>query len=204
MIIKKSRISFLEEKVFHNHLKPRQILMYKTENPKRKIYYNLENDTWGYIVDTEKYATASAGAVVSVISYILFRMIDTTVFNYDPLVMYVVLSFLGIILGSLLVFFKNRNAKGITLKPLKKKEALEDILLLANEQYKANFGMIYLFTVTIIFSVFDVVIVKDTVVLMLIIPLWTIIIYLIDYFDFFRRKRLYKYFSNIVKESSNQ
>ncbi|MGM0214470.1 hypothetical protein [Enterococcus sp. AZ109] len=200
MIVIKRVSKFLERTVFRTALKPRQILLYKTDQPKRKIFYDPKYENLGYVADTENYAGASIVSTSSIIFYIFYRTLNITIYYQNPILAYLLSSLLGLGLGWLIIYVKNRSARNITIKSLKKIDSLDNVVMAAKKQYKANIGVLYLFAVGSIFIILNILDRDNSPSLLLNILLWIWAVYSVDYFDFFRRKRLYNQLSKIIAE----
>lgn len=183
-------------------MKQKQILICTLENPKRKIYFDLDTKTYGSVVDTDRNASVGIIAGGSTLFYVLFRHIQNNFSQPGSLLFwYSIFTILGIAVGTAFVYLKNKKATRIFLKKLTLDEDdLNEYLDLGESQLSDSRTTIFVCLFAVAASMFNVFYAHLSVILILVTPLWVIIIYLIDYFDFSRRGKVLKELKKKARE----
>lgn len=175
-------------------MKQQQILICNLENSKRKIYYDLNTESYGSVVDTGKNAGVGVIAGSSTLFYIVFMQFQNHFSKIGGLLFwYFLFTFIGLAIGVTFIYFKNKGENKIYLRKIKiDKKDLNAYLKLAEKQMSDSRTTIFLCLFTVGVTVFNIFFAQISITLILIIPLWIIIVYLIDYFDLSRRRKVLK------------
>jgi hypothetical protein len=175
-------------------MKQQQILICNLEESKRKIYFDLDTKSYGSVVNTEKNTGVGVIAGSSTLFYLVFNQFQNNFFQFDsPLFWYFSLTFIGLAIGMIFVYLKNKGENKVFLKKIKVDEnELNIYLKLAEKQMSDSRTTIFLCLFTVIVTVFNVFFAQISITLILVTPLWIIIVYLLDYFDLSRRRRVLK------------
>lgn len=176
-----------------------QVLICKTSD-NRKIYYDEATESFGSIVSTEK--TFSVGVIAggSTISYVLFRGFQNLSIQFENLYLwYFLFTGIGIFLGMVLFLFKKKRKTRIYLKNQHLETfELKMYLDLAEKELSDAKTTIFLCLFTVMVTMFNIFYAHISLTFILIIPLWIIIFYLLDYFDLSKRGRVLRKLKNSI------